>query len=252
MAGSPYAEFEPREELRPWVRLLWTYEDAAPSDVVQRIPPDGCPELVVHFATPYEEQRADGRFAPQPRAIFAGQMTRPICLRAVGPVSCVGMRFHPDGGAAWLGASMETATDKRLDVTARVDAACAGVDRIGWLQGPVAFGVGPDAGVRAAVKRLEAGDDADEMDAAERRRMQRLFLKEVGVSERMLRSVFRFRKVFDHAAKADGAWLDAALAAGYFDQPQMARDFQRFLGCTATTWAREQVELARAIAAPRG
>ena len=31
-------------------------------------------------------------------------------------------------------------------------------------------------------------------------------------------------------------------------QPQMARDFRRFLGCTATDWAREQVELARAIA----
>jgi AraC-like DNA-binding protein len=43
-------------------------------------------------------------------------------------------------------------------------------------------------------------------------------------------------------------WLEAGLAAGYFDQPQMARDFQRYLGCTATAWARDQVELARSLA----
>jgi hypothetical protein len=28
----------------------------------------------------------------------------------------------------------------------------------------------------------------------------------------------------------------------------MARDFRRFLGCTATEWAREQMELARQLA----
>jgi hypothetical protein len=28
----------------------------------------------------------------------------------------------------------------------------------------------------------------------------------------------------------------------------MARDFQRYLGCTATAWARDQVELARSLA----
>jgi len=49
------------------------------------------------------------------------------------------------------------------------------------------------------------------------------------------------------AEDAEG-WLDAGLGAGYFDQPQLAREFRRFLGCTATEWAREQVELARAIA----
>jgi hypothetical protein len=57
--------------------------------------------------------------------------------------------------------------------------------------------------------------------------------------------------VFDHALEPTpeaGGWLEAGLGAGYFDQPQMARDFRRFLGCTATEWAREQVELARAIA----
>ncbi|HWQ87614.1 hypothetical protein, partial [Brevundimonas sp.] len=66
---------------------------------------------------------------------------------------------------------------------------------------------------------------------------------------RMLRSILRFRRVFDHAEGPDAlGWLEAGLEAGYFDQPQLARDFRRFLGCTATEWARDQVGLARRIA----
>jgi AraC-like DNA-binding protein len=252
-----YAEFEPRADLRRWVRLLWRYEDASPSRTVQRVPPDGCPELILHLTEPYEEQAQDGSFVRQPRAIFAGQMTRPLCLRATGPVACVALRFEPDGAAAWFGAPMDAATDKRLDVTSRIPIAggldagqaldllqrllAASLERQGW---PF------DEALRADILR-DAEETAAPVSPAERRRIQRLYLKQVGVPQRMLQSVFRFRRVFDHAQGAGGAWLDAALEAGYFDQPQMARDFRRFLGCTATQWAREQAELAREMAAPR-
>lgn len=252
-----YAEFPPRDELRPWVRLVWVYEDEAPSPVVQRIPPDGCPELILHLAEPYEEQTEGGDFVRQPRVIFAGQMTQPLALRANGPVRCVGLRFEPDGAGSWFERDMEAATDKRLDVSDRL-APRWGVDvdagrRV--LEDSVAMAL-RDTGqhieqdVRAEVERLAEGETADR-SAADQRRLQRLFLKHVGVAPRTLQSIFRFRKVFDHAAGAGASWIDASLAAGYFDQPQMARDFRRFLGCTATEWAREQVELARSVASPR-
>lgn len=258
MPSAAYVEFEPRKELRPWVRLLWRYEDDDPSRIVQRVPPDGCPELIAHLAEPYGEALPDGSFERQPRIIFAGQMTRPLCLRAAGPVKCAGLRFEPDGAAAWFGASMEAATDRRLGVEDRF----AGVRETtleGWfsvLQNNVAdvlrvAGSPIDEVLRTDVRRQEAGDSLPALPAAEQRRLQRLYLRTVGVSQRMLRSIFRFRKVFDHAAGADASWLAAALDAGYFDQPQMARDFRRFLDCTATEWAREQVELARSVASPR-
>ncbi|MFT3725483.1 MAG: helix-turn-helix domain-containing protein [Hyphomonadaceae bacterium] len=250
-----YAEYPPREDLRPWVRLTWIYEDDAPSQTVQRIAPDGCPELIVHLAEPYEELMPDGGFVPQPRVILAGQMTRPIALRATGPVKCIALRFEPDGAVDWLGRDMDEATDQRLDVSERLDvrgvsdaAACRLLledDVAGRMQDA---GASLDLDVRAEIKRLVAGTEADR-SSADQRRMQRLFLKHVGVAPRMLQSIFRFRKVFDHAVGAGASWIDASLAAGYFDQPQMARDFRRFLDCTATEWAREQVELARSIAA---
>lgn len=258
--GERYQEFDPPETLRPWVRTIWTYAAPDPSPTVQRIAPDGCPELILDLGSPYEEQGQDGVFRRQPPGIFAGQMTRPLAMRPSGPIELCAVRFHPDGARDWLGAPLALATDRRLDVVARLsglrlpEGDPQGQARLmgEWLDEERRrhCGWAVDENVRAEVARLEAGGEGAVMDPAARRALQRRFLDRVGVSPRLLRSVFRFRRVFDHPRAPDAAvdWLEAGLSAGYFDQPQMARDFRRFLGCTAIAWAREQVELARAIA----
>lgn len=260
MGGERYEEFAPPTGLAPWIKVIWTYAAPDPSPVVQRIAPDGCPELILDLGAPYEELGEDGVWRLQPPAIFAGQMTRPIAIRPVGPVELVALRFHPDGARDWLKGPLSTATDRRLDMRDRMKGL---VPPVGNPAGQAAYmaewldGVRSDDGwtidveVRAEVAAV--GDDrpGPERDAARQRALQRRFLDRVGVSSRELRSVFRFRRVFDHALGPDAeSWLEAGLSAGYFDQPQMARDFRRFLGCTASEWAREQVELARALARP--
>ncbi|VTO19003.1 AraC family transcriptional regulator [Brevundimonas vancanneytii] len=254
--GERYEEFAPPEPLRPFVRLLWTYAAPRPSGGVQRIAPDGCPELVVDLAAPYEEQDVDGVFHPQPSVIFAGQMTRPMAIRPVGPVEIVAAKFEPDGARAFLGRPLIEATDRRLDLVARLDGFTApSGDPAGqaaalgaWLEDQRRAGDWRiDPAVRAQVAAAESDLEGLSLSPAERRALQRRFRDRVGVAPRTLRSVFRFRRIFDHAMGQDAdaaSWLEAGLAAGYFDQPQMARDFRRFLGCTATAWAREQVELA--------
>jgi hypothetical protein len=100
-----------------------------------------------------------------------------------------------------------------------------------------------------AVRSALTGRPSD-LDPAAGRALQRAFLDRVGVSAQTLRSIRRFRQVFERAEHLDGAagqWFKAGLEAGYFDQPHIARDFRRFLGCTATDWARQQSELARAL-----
>ncbi|MBU1348353.1 MAG: helix-turn-helix domain-containing protein [Alphaproteobacteria bacterium] len=259
-AGERYHEFPPPPSLTPWIKAVWTYACPEPSRTVQRIAPDGCPELILDIAAPYEEQGPDGVWRLQPPALFAGQMTRPIAIRPVGPVELVAVRFHPDGARDWLGGPLSAATDQRLDMVARLAGvrppsgdpqaqARALTDRLEAARAEQGWTVDPM--VRAEVEAL--ADDAPQpsRSPAEQRALQRRFLDRVGVSPRSLRSVMRFRRVFDHALEPTpeaGGWLEAGLGAGYFDQPQMARDFRRFLGCTATEWAREQVELARAIA----
>lgn len=256
--GERYHEFDPPEALRPWLRKVWTYAAPNPSRTVQRIAPDGCPELILDLGDPYEEAGEDGIFHLQPPALFAGQMTRPIAIRPVGPVELVALRFQPDGARDWLGHPLRTATDQRLDMTDRL----AGLKprsgdpegqarlMLDWLEGKRRAGDWTvDPLVRASVEAIHTEQLLPAHDATTRRALQRRFLDRVGIAPRTLRSIVRFRRVFDHAMAEDAeGWLDAGLDAGYFDQPQLAREFRRFLGCTATEWAREQVELARAIA----
>lgn len=258
--GERYEEFAPPESLRPFVRVLWTYAAPSPTGEVQRIAPDGCPELVIDLAAPYEEAGEDGVFRPQPPVIFAGQMTRPMAIRPVGPVEIVAARFEPDGARAFLGRPLIEATDRRLDLVARLGGftapaghpAAQATALADWLEEQRQTGTWRlDPAVRVEVAAAERDVDGPVLNPAERRALQRRFRDRVGVAPRTLRSVFRFRRVFDHATGPDAdaaSWLEAGLAAGYFDQPQMARDFRRFLGCTATAWARDQMELARRLA----
>jgi hypothetical protein len=248
--ASPYVELAPPPRLARWVRCLWRYRDDAPSGVIQRIPPDGCPELILHLGRPYEEMDGEGRFRPQPVAVFAGQMTRPLCLRAAGPIDCVGLRFEPDGARPWFGSDLSEATDRRRDVSARIALPTQRTPEaaLAVLQGEVESALERAGWPANDALRADISDPDGAADPASRRRLQRLYLREVGVSARMLQSVFRFRRVFDRLQGEGADWLSAALEAGYFDQPQMARDFRRFLDCTATQWAREQVEIAKAIA----
>jgi len=256
--GERYQEHEPPASLRPFVRTIWTYAAPTPEPVVQRIAPDGCPELVIDIGAPYEEQGADGVFRLQPRSLFAGQMTRPLALRPVGPVELVAVRFEPDGARDWLGRPLAEATDRRLDMVERLagvqpsagDPAAQAELMTRWLEEQRrAAGWSLDPIVRAEIEAAGQDRPSTARLPAEHRALQRRFRDRVGVSPRLLRSILRFRRVFDHAAGPDAVgWLEAGLEAGYFDQPQMARDFRRFLGCTATEWAREQVGLARRLA----
>ena len=94
----------------------------------------------------------------------------------------------------------------------------------------------PDSIIDRAIALLEAGASVDDLcreTGLTARGLQRRFAVRVGISPRMLAAVIRFRRVFEALREATtDTWSDAAQAAGYFDHPQMARDFRRFVGCT--------------------
>lgn len=247
MADDVYEEMTPPPRLADFVLKLWTYSAAVPSGVVQRIVPDGCCELIVHLGAPYEELGGDRAWRLQPEVLFAGQLTRPLVLRPTGPVHVIAARFHPDGARPFLGRPLRQATDRRIDLTDEICEPPRTLARLAdWLdRRREDNGWSLDPAVRAALAARPA-----DLDSTARRALQRAFLDRVGVSAQTLRSIHRFRQVFEQAEHLDGTaglWLRAGLEAGYFDQPQIARDFRRFLGCTATDWARQQSELARAL-----
>jgi hypothetical protein len=262
--GLPvYAEHPPRMKLREFVHCVWSFI-APRDDTPQPIAPDGRPELIIHCRNPYHESGAQGSVR-QPPVLFAGQLTKPLILVAHGDVAVIGVRFRPDGARAFLGCDLDAATDRKLDL-----AVLHGRDAIAL--GKAAREIGPlrvaselaqdyvearvagariDGVVRRAVTSLFAGGEAPRPEGVSERQYQRRFRSEVGVSPRMLRSILRFRSVFDAIDHPrNRGWVETALAVGYFDQPQMARDFRRFLGCTAREWAAQPRGLTLALTQP--
>lgn len=256
MAVPTYRERAPRAALRDFVHCVWTFEAPA-DDAPQPIAPDGRCELIVQCGALYRE--GDG--ALQPRVLFAGQITGPLVLQATGAIAVVGVRFRPEAARAFVGRAADATTDKRVALSELHGATEAALDWGGDLETVAARaedyveervrGRAIDADVAAAVAALLEGEAVDPPNALSERQWQRRFKAEVGVSPRQLQSVIRFRRVFD-TIEGEGppGWVEAALAAGYFDQPQMARDFRRFLGVSSRQWASQRVGLAKALTAP--
>lgn len=258
----PYVEFLPRPDLAHIVKCVWNYESAAGEldGRPERIVPDGNPELVVHYGHPFSEITAERGKKAQPRAFLMGQMTRPLALDPTqGAPGILGVRFHPAGVRAMIGASMDEFTDRHLKVADLAPAAAESlVDQIATA---------PNAASRAAILqafvakraayharfqdtdvgrwtarlaraggRLSVADLAREADLSPRQ-LERRFAAQVGIAPRQYANVIRFRSVFDlltGASKPD--WATLAAGAGYFDQSHMIRDFQRFLGCSPTAF----------------
>lgn len=267
-----YREMPPPDELAPWIRCAWVFEASAHDAAPERIVPDGRPELIVHAGAPFAEIHEAGPPRPQPAALLAGQLTRPLALRSTGAALVVGVRFHPDGARGFFGRPMREANDRRVpldaivagsgralarrlaslaDDNARVDAVFDVVRTRLQAARPV-----PDGIVRGAVARLEADPQAAIEDlCAEasigRRQLERRFADTVGIGPALLGSILRFRRAFDLLERdAARAWTDAAIAAGYYDQSHFIREFHRFVGCRPGEFFRPRPSLAQALVVP--
>ncbi len=259
MTLNQYREIQPCIELRQFVHCIWFYSASEPENE-HIIVPDGRPEFIIHCKAPYREKDADFL---QPQALFAGQLTRPLRLVSSSPADMVGIRFRPDGARAFLGRSIDGVTDKRVDMFEQHrQSISALLAKVGQSQSDEATAdilchyvlarIGnakPDPIVRCAIETLSNGGDEFDHPGITVRQFQRRFKRETGVSARMYRAIRRFREVFNRLSAVENeTWVERALETGYFDQPQMARDFKRFLGCSAREWIASSQGLGLALA----
>lgn len=250
-----YDEFPPSPGLAQHVRCVWTFEaDRDENSTRERIVPDGRCELIAHIGDPFMESSIDGVETEQPRVLFAGQLSHPLWLRATGRAHVIGVRFNAWSARRFLGEPVTSATDRRVPVRGCDGATIEEISR--FVEKRIeASGADDDPIVERAVRQLEQANgraSLDEMLAESRigrRQLERRFVDAVGLSPRLFANVLRLRSVFDALqANPEGGWTDAALAAGYFDQSHLIRDFKRFVGCTPAQFLASRRGLAAEIA----
>jgi AraC-like DNA-binding protein len=245
--GWQYEETRSVAPLAGHVAAFWQMRGGTPlgPDAAHRILPDGCMDVVFRL----------GRF---PAILVAGTMTQAIAGPLVPGMDTFGIRFRPGGAQPWLNVPADDLTDTHADprdcalrppswltdalitktsLDARAQCASA------WLIGS-ARGVGQHGAVYAAARMLtRAGQSvsaaARELGMSERT-LQRSFQRSVGLAPAEYRRVARLRRLLGRL-DTGVSLADAAVDAGYYDQPHLDREFRRLVGCAPRQWLATRV-----------
>jgi AraC-like DNA-binding protein len=259
-----YCEYAPSPRLRPFVERLWVLEMPAGITTVDPVLPDGHTEIIVHCGDPFRELMPDGELRRQGRMLLAGQSQRAIRLSPSGSSLIVGARLRYDGAAALFRIPQHEMTDRIVDLEtldARLTRRLAD-----HLTGRGSNGDEPDRHRQLAAALDEIlvtrAVDADVTSLAghaatfahdrrglvrvdalahhvgvTERQLQRLFLRDIGLSPKQFLRTIRFQEIL--RALPDGTptrWADLALRFGFYDQAHFIRDFKAFTGETPSQW----------------
>ena len=98
-ANISYREYQVHSALSPFVKCIWSQESdrAIFAASRERILPDSCVELVIHFRDPFLTRFADGTSALQPQGFVVGQMKRFLEIEPVGRMGLIAVRFRARG-----------------------------------------------------------------------------------------------------------------------------------------------------------
>ncbi|MBO9680980.1 MAG: helix-turn-helix domain-containing protein [Acidovorax sp.] len=234
-----YAETPVPPSLRGTFACLWMHvlpTDAA--DLPLLVIPDGAIDLqwidgVVRVAGPDRQPHAEG-LRPGARVL--------------------GLRFHPGAAAAWLGIDMDALTDRRVSLAdlwgarATCLAADSSAQFVHRVAARPAANLTPDAAMAEAFRLLQSGmapADSPLRWLSERlrqpeRTLRRHFVQHFGYGPQTLARLLRYQRFLQLARTEPSAPLaHLAAAAGYADQPHLARESRRLAGRPPSTLPRD-------------
>jgi hypothetical protein len=88
-----FRRIEPSPLLKDYVECYWVVTSRSQSPVVQKIVPDGFPEVIFHFGDAYQIDLS-GKWKIQSNDLLAGQITRYFHLKNQGPSDIFGIKFR--------------------------------------------------------------------------------------------------------------------------------------------------------------
>ena len=260
-----YAEQKPSGLACSFVRMYWqlSHEGRNGYAEAEAVLPDGCVELIFHFGDRFVTYHASGEEEKQPRSVVAGQLSSRMLIGPSGATDIFAVRLRSEAGFALLKVPMSELRDKIIDMRAvigsregelyeRLSAAKTVQSRIEAFERAVFRGSvrEVDRGLAASVRSLRAtgGSLAISRCAAElgwsTRRLERAFKEQIGLTPKTFARIVRFQSFISTAADAGLPLLDSALAAGYFDQAHLIKDFRDLAGTTPTEYFASQQSFA--------
>lgn len=252
----------PRPPLSSVVEVLWYYAGDAIGCGSEWAVADGRCELVINLRDDPPSVRDGGSIERLTGATLCGPRTAPYELAVPGRYELMGAVFRPGGAPAatgvaadelfgtWVGADAVWGSDARwlhdrLRSASTVDGRFEALEQAlaGWVarrRAPLTHPV-----VVHAVEVLMREPHARPVRTLHAelplsgRHVTQLFRESVGMPPKRFARIQRFQRTLEALeATAEPDWAQLALAAGYVDQPHMAREFRELAGLSPTRYRR--------------
>jgi AraC-like DNA-binding protein len=249
-----FREYQVHPALAPFIKCIWSQEsdrtifDARP----ERILPDSCVELVIHFRDPFLTRFADGTNALQPRGFVVGQMKRFLEIEPAGRMGLIAVRFRARGAylffqrplgevAAGIVDLEDIWNERGRELTERIALASDIRTRVRIIEeallGVLSTNGRYDSTVDQGLQLIEA--NRGQLNVAQlaahlgvsNRQLTRRFQRTVGLSPKEFARVSRFLHVIRCLRDREPHTLtETAMACGYFDQAHFNHEFREMAG----------------------
>lgn len=241
----------PKKELENIIKSFWLI-DSEDSDTihVEKIIPDGYPELIFHYKSAYMAN-ISGSWFLQEKSLVAGQIRNHFYVKNTGLAGMFGIKLQPWVLKLFFNLNMDQITDKVVSIeglnllklvpikdvvtrkTTFEDKVAAVEDLFSSLintktrkrsNGQKAVQLIIDSYGEISIKQLI------EKTGISERSLERYFKTHIGVSPKFYSRIIRFSNVFNLIQTKDFNWSDITYLAGFYDQSHFIKNFKEFTG----------------------
>jgi AraC-like DNA-binding protein len=241
-----FRRIDPPKRLTKIIECYWIAESDDPTPEVQKIIPDGFPEVIFHFGDPYRIKLRN-KWEQQSTSLLAGQITGHFFLENTGVSSILGLKFHPTALTKLFDISMKEITDQVVPLNT-----CT--EKLNPLETAIRTQENFDARINLVNEYLNALPEVNHsaIDEAVRlifeskgtisvtelattvgigeRSLERQFRKFVGLTPKFYARIIRFSHIFQTVTSEQRSWTQLGLEAGFYDQSHFIKNFKAFTG----------------------
>ena len=253
--SAQFREYAIPPLLAPFVKSIWSMESCRVHRIPrERILPDGCVELVMHFRDPFRNYFADGRTNRQSESFVVGQMKHFLEIEPTGEAGFMAVRFRPQGAYLFFRPPMsevadsavplsEVWNDRANEYTERVALAREMMTRLRIIESMLLEAMHAnerrDHAVERGVQLIQncaeprSVKELASIIGLSNRQLARRFQNAIGMTPKEFVGVTRFiRAARRLRTRVDTTLTETAHECGYFDQAHFNHDFREFAGLT--------------------
>lgn len=248
-----YQTYKPHPDLESLIGFYWTLEvPAEENSKKQRIIPDGHIELAFILGDDIKRYTSEDKYVLQPRAMVLGQTMKPFYIQPIGYVNTFAVSFYPFGFANFISEPIKNLVNKETPIDVLFDKfsakelelkiikATTTRERIEFIEEFLFERLHDqkiiDHIVKTTVDTLLKTKGSVKISKihkqdADRRKLERNFLKHIGISPKQLSKVIRLQsalKVILNEGKE--SLTNIAYKSEYYDQSHFIKEFKEFTG----------------------